>query len=196
MTGDQIHYEELAQDALRSVIGTVLTRVEKTGKLPGEHHFFIAFDTQADGVNISKRLKEQYPEEMTIVLQHQFWDLRVEETFFEVRLSFNNVPELLVVPYSAIRVFFDPSVPYGLQFGAETSANQNSGSLDLVQPEIVTNVPADTSRSLVPETGSAKAEDEPEPEVKPEPEKDQDQKEDESSQPSADIVELDTFRKK
>ncbi|MGI9378865.1 MAG: SspB family protein [Methyloligellaceae bacterium] len=194
MTGDQIHYEQLAQDALRSVIGTVLTRVEKTGKLPGEHHFFIAFDTQADGVNISKRLKEQYPEEMTIVMQHQFWDLRVEEEFFEVRLSFNNVPELLVVPYSAIRVFFDPSVPYGLQFGSENSANENSGSLDLVQPEIVTNVPAEPARSLVPETGSSKVESDPEPEIKPEPE--QDQNKEESSQTSADIVELDTFRKK
>ena len=187
MTGDQIHYEQLAQDALRSVIGTVLARVEKTGKLPGEHHFFIAFDTQADGVIISKRLKEQYPEEMTIVLQHQFWDLNVEEDFFEVRLSFNNVPELLVVPYTAIRVFFDPSVPYGLQFGSDSSPGQTTGALDLVQPEIVTNVPAEPAvKPPVQEKDSKKSETDPEKE----------QDEDETSKTSADIVELDTFRKK
>ena len=84
--------------------------------LPGEHHFFIAFNTRADGVTISKRLLEKYPQEMTIVLQHRFWDLLVQEDRFEVKLSFDAIPERLVVPYTAIKVFFDPSVPYGLQF--------------------------------------------------------------------------------
>lgn len=113
--GHSINYELLAKEALRSVVKTVLQNALKDG-LPGEHHFYISFHTTAPGVKISSRIAAQYPKEMTIVLQHQYWDLRVEDEHFEVRLSFSNIPELLVVPYSAIKVFFDPSVPYGLQF--------------------------------------------------------------------------------
>lgn len=115
MDGSTINYEILAREALRSVVKSVLKRVAKDG-LPGEHHFYISFHTTAPGVKISNRISAQYPKEMTIVLQHQYWDLKVEEDHFEVRLSFANIPELLVIPYSAIKVFFDPSVPYGLQF--------------------------------------------------------------------------------
>lgn len=110
-----IDYEALAQDAMRGVVRTVLVRAAKTG-LPGDHHFYISFDTQAPGVSLSKRLKEKYPEEMTIVLQHRFWDLLVGEERFEVKLTFDGIPERLVVPFAAIKVFFDPSVRYGLQF--------------------------------------------------------------------------------
>ena len=117
MTGDQttIDYEALAQDAMRGVVRGVLGRVAKTG-LPGDHHFYISFDTLAPGASLSKRLKEKYPEEMTIVLQHRFWDLIVTEDRFEVKLTFDGIPERLVVPFAAIKVFFDPSVRYGLQF--------------------------------------------------------------------------------
>ena len=94
--------------------------------LPGEHHFYICFDTRADGVILSKRLREQYPDEMTVVLQHRFWDLQVDDERFEVKLTFNNIPERLVVPYRAIKVFFDPSVPYGLQF--EPSQMMDAGN--------------------------------------------------------------------
>src|ERR1051326_8339406 len=97
MTDDRIRYDVLAQQALRGVVRQVLTDVAKTG-LPGEHHFFISFDTRAPGVRISARLREQHPEEMTIVLQHQFWELSVSERVFEVGLSFGGVSELLVVP--------------------------------------------------------------------------------------------------
>jgi uncharacterized protein len=119
MTGDPntIDYEALAQDAMRGVVRTILTRVAKTG-LPGDHHFYISFDTLAPGSSLSKRLKEKYPEEMTIVLQHRFWDLIVTEDRFEVKLTFDGIPERLVVPFGAIKVFFDPSVRYGLQFEA------------------------------------------------------------------------------
>jgi hypothetical protein len=110
-----IDYESLVQNAMRGIVRTVLTRVAKTG-LPGQHHFYIAFRTDAPGVSISKRLKEKYPDEMTIVLQHVFWDLAVKEDHFEVKLTFDRVAESLSVPYEAIKVFFDPSVPYGLQF--------------------------------------------------------------------------------
>lgn len=116
MTGErEIDYEALAQGAMRGIVRAVLTRVAKTG-LPGEHHFYIAFKTDAPGVSLSKRLKEKYPEEMTVVLQHRFWDLAVNEERFEVKLTFDGIPERLVVPFAAIKVFFDPSVPYALQF--------------------------------------------------------------------------------
>jgi hypothetical protein len=117
MTGDlHIDYDALAQDAFRGIVRAALAQVAAIGRLPGEHHFYIAFDTRAPGVVVSKRLKQKYPEEMTVVLQHQFQNLVVTEDRFEVTLSFGNVPERLTVPLRAVRVFFDPSVPYGLQF--------------------------------------------------------------------------------
>ena len=112
---DQIRYDLLTQQALRGVVRNVLTDAAKKG-LPGEHHFYISFDTHADGVRISDRLRAQYPEEMTIILQHQFWDLKVADDEFEVGLSFGGIPEKLTVPFEAINGFFDPSVQFGLQF--------------------------------------------------------------------------------
>lgn len=110
-----IDYETLTQDAMRGVVRSVLVQAAKSG-LPGDHHFYISFDTSASGVVLSKRLKDKYPSEMTIVLQHRYWDLSVEDDGFEVKLTFDGIPERLVVPFAAIRVFFDPSVRYGLQF--------------------------------------------------------------------------------
>jgi len=124
---DLIRYDLLAQDALRGVVKKVLSDVAKNG-LPGEHHFFIAFNTKADGVKISNRLKSKYPEEITIVLQHQFWDLIVSDRNFEVGLSFNGIPEKLVVPFEAIKGFFDPSVQFGLQFETITEAQALPGA--------------------------------------------------------------------
>jgi hypothetical protein len=120
---DLIRYDLLAQDALRGVVRKVLTDVAKDG-LPGEHHFFIAFDTRAQGLRISDRLRAQFPEEMTIVLQHQFWDLKVGEHAFEVGVSFNGAPERLLIPFAAVKGFFDPSVQFGLQF--EVISNENA----------------------------------------------------------------------
>jgi hypothetical protein len=125
-----IDYERLAQEAMRSIVRTVLTQAAKSG-LPGEHHFYISFDTGASGVVLSKRLKDKYPHEMTIVLQHRFWDLQVTDDGFEVKLTFDGIPERLVVPFAAIRVFFDPSVRYGLQFedaSEEPEAGEQLGS--------------------------------------------------------------------
>jgi hypothetical protein len=112
---DLMHYDQLAQEALRGVIRKALEIARKSG-LPGEHHFYISFRTIAPGVIISPKLRSQYPEEMTIVLQHQFWNLDVREDGFSVDLTFNKIPETLVVPYSAVHAFFDPSVQFGLQF--------------------------------------------------------------------------------
>jgi hypothetical protein len=115
MSVDHIRYDMLAQDALRGMVRTVLGDAAKNG-LPGEHHFYITFDTRADGVRLSPRMLAQYPKEMTVVLQHQFWDLIVTENGFEVGLSFGGVAERLAVSFAAIRGFFDPSVQFGLQF--------------------------------------------------------------------------------
>jgi hypothetical protein len=115
MPVDLIRYDLLAQDALRGVVKKVLADIAARG-LPGDHHFFISFDTRAEGVKISERLRTKYPEEMTIVLQHQFWDLIVQDEHFEVGVSFNGIPERLSVPFAAIKGFFDPSVQFGLQF--------------------------------------------------------------------------------
>jgi uncharacterized protein len=123
---DHIRYDVLARDAMRGVLRRVMTDAAKQG-LPGDHHFYITFLTQAEGVKLSPRLMAQYPEEMTIILQHQFWDLVVTEERFEVGLSFGGVPERLVVPFSAIKSFLDPSVQFGLQFDTgEAAAASNS----------------------------------------------------------------------
>jgi hypothetical protein len=126
MAVDHIRYDILTQDALRGVVRTVLIDAAANG-LPGEHHFFISFDTTAEGVRISPRLKAQYPAEMTVVLQHQFWDLIVGEESFEVGLSFNGIPERLFVPFAAIKGFFDPSVQFALQFAASMGEAEASG---------------------------------------------------------------------
>ncbi|HQS11034.1 MAG: Stringent starvation protein B [Rhizobiales bacterium 24-66-13] len=112
---DHIRYDLLAQEALRGVVRRVLSDVARDG-LPGDHHFYVSFDPRAPGVRLSQRMREKYPEEMTIVLQHQFWDLNVSEHAFEVGLSFGGIPERLLVPFSALKGFFDPSVSFGLQF--------------------------------------------------------------------------------
>ncbi len=138
----EIDYDALAQEAMRGVVRAVLTRVQKSG-LPGEHHFYIAFDTRHPGVVISKRLKSKYADEMTIVLQHVFWDLIVSDARFEVKLRFDGVPERLVVPFDALKVFFDPSVPYGLQFD-EAGAMRETGSVVGINEDtdVPTNGPA------------------------------------------------------
>ena len=115
MAVDHIRYDILAQEALRGVVHKVLVDAAKNG-LPGEHHFYISFDTRADGVRLSPRMLAQYPEEMTVVLQHQFWDLIVTDEGFEVGVSFGGIPERLNVPFAAVKGFFDPSVQFGLQF--------------------------------------------------------------------------------
>ena len=113
-----IPYDEIVQEALRAVVGRVLGEVEATGRLPGEHHFYITFKTAAAGVEIPKHLAERFPDEMTIVIQNRFWDLKVREDGFEVGLSFNQAPAKLFIPFSAITGFHDPAVDFALQFHA------------------------------------------------------------------------------
>jgi hypothetical protein len=113
-----IPYDEIVQEALRDVVGRVLREVESTGSLPGEHHFYITFHTRLPGVSIPKHLSERFPEEMTIVIQHRFWDLKVEDDAFSVGLSFGGVPATLRVPFAAVTDFVDPAVDFSLKFQA------------------------------------------------------------------------------
>ena len=114
-----IPYDEIVQEALRAVVGRVLNTVAATQALPGSHHFYITFKTHAPGVDIPQRLIERFPDEMTIVLQHRFWDLTVDDERFSVGLSFNQVPAMLNIPFSAITGFHDPAVNFQLQFQAQ-----------------------------------------------------------------------------
>ena len=192
MAEDLIRYDILAQDALRGVLRKVLSEVAKTG-LPGEHHFYLTFATKSPGVRISSRLVNQYPEEMTIVLQHQYWDLTVTEQSVEVGLSFNGVPERLLVPFTAIKAFVDPSVQFALQFepaiaevesiaDAEASDDEDAPTAKIVsgpktaEPKTKTNAAKKTSKG---ESDAGK-----------------EAKEEEDSAPQAEVVSLDTFRKK
>jgi len=112
---ETIDYPGLIDSAMRNVVREALIHVDKFG-LPGEHHFFISFQTNYPGVSISPQLKSGYPEEITIVVQHQFWDLKITDKQFSIMLSFNNIPEKLVVPFDALTAFADPSIKFGLQF--------------------------------------------------------------------------------
>ncbi|MCC0809326.1 Stringent starvation protein B [Methylobacterium sp. W2] len=132
MADDLIRYDLLVQDALRGVVRKVLTDAAREG-LAGEHHFYVSFRTEAPGVRMSQRLREKYPQDMTIVLQHQFWDLGVTEHSFEVGLSFSGVPERLLVPFDALSGFFDPSVQFGLKFDLNETADEDAQD-DAPQP--------------------------------------------------------------
>ncbi|MEH3108444.1 MAG: ClpXP protease specificity-enhancing factor SspB [Sphingomonas fennica] len=114
-----IPYDEIVQEALRAVVGRVLGEVEKNGGLPGGHHFYITFKTGAAGVDIPRHLTERFPDEMTIVIQNRFWDLKVTETGFSVGLSFNQIGSTLVIPFAAVTGFVDPAVNFALQFSAQ-----------------------------------------------------------------------------
>ncbi|HUI94875.1 MAG TPA: ClpXP protease specificity-enhancing factor SspB [Xanthobacteraceae bacterium] len=180
MTVDYIRYDILTQDALRSVVRTVLVDVAAKG-LPGEHHFFISFDTRAEGVGLSPRLKAEYPREMKIVLQHQFWDLIVSERGFEVGLAFGGVPERLAVPFAAITRFEDPCARFDIQF---VRIDEIEELLD-AEPEAAAPAPAEA-----PAPPAAKADAKPDGKAAA--------KADAKPQPTTggEVVRLDRFRKK
>ncbi|MBT5074263.1 MAG: hypothetical protein HOJ34_03395 [Kordiimonadaceae bacterium] len=135
MTDSIIKYDELVQAALIGVVRDILIDTAEHG-LPGEHHFYITFQTNHPGVNIPAYLKERYEEDMTIVLQNQFWDLFIDDEHFEISLSFNRNKELLYVPFDALLGFFDPSVDFGLHFNSDDEA-----PVELVEKEDITTSP-------------------------------------------------------
>jgi uncharacterized protein len=207
MSKDLIRYDLLVQDALKGVVRKVLGDAAKEG-LAGEHHFYISFRTDFPGVRLSNRLREKYPQDMTIILQHQFWDLAVTEHGFEVGLSFSGVPERLSIPFDAVTGFFDPSVQFGLKFelGGEAQGAP-------AQPERPTRGAASEpalappKKPIVPVTGRS-----PAPKLAPKPatEADKPAKTDKPAKPKlekasqqpdgstsgAEVVSLDAFRKK
>jgi hypothetical protein len=203
MPVDHIRYDILAQDALRGLVRRVLTDAVKKG-LPGEHHFFITFDTQHDAARLSPRLREQYPDEMTVVLQHQFWDLKVSDEAFEVGLSFSGVAERLYVPFEAITAFADPSVQFALQFETLTEAPEEG----VEAPAPLRSVdkpagakPAATKPADKSSTDKSKAKPEPVRSVpaagKPaDPASSTDDPDGPPDKPSGEVVRLDRFRKK
>jgi hypothetical protein len=182
---DQIRYDLLTQQALRGVVRSVLADAAKKG-LPGEHHFFISFDTRADGVRISDRLRAQYPEEMTIILQHQFWDLAVNDSAFDVGLSFGGIPEKLTVPFEAINGFFDPSVQFGLQFEEVTEGEEAQPAPTVTQDKAAGKRPRSVPPAHPPAVAAPKKETATTA-AEPKPDK-----------PAAggEVVRLDRFRKK
>jgi uncharacterized protein len=185
MATDHIRYDILAQEALRGVVRTVLADVAEKG-LPGEHHFKITFATAAPGLRLSERMRAQYPETMTIVLQHQFWDLVVGDDAFEVGLSFGGVPERLAVPFAAITAFFDPAVQFGFQFETievEAGGEGAAAGAAADKPPPMRIVPVDTAKSDAKSDASSAPATAREPEPEP---------------PSGggEVVRLDRFRKK
>ena len=175
MAEDHIRYDILAQDALRGVMRKVLQEVSRTG-LPGNHHFFITFLTGAPGVRVSSRLRERYPDQMTIVLQFQYWDLKVSDTGFEVGLSFSEVPEKLEIPFAAVRGFYDPSVNFELEFDPKVAPAEET---PLSSP--VAALPALQQDAEAAKRG---------PQAKEKP------GESDPAKNGADVVSLDAFRKK
>jgi hypothetical protein len=196
---DHIRYDLLTQQALRGVVRSVLAEAAKNG-LPGDHHFYISFNTTADGVRLSQRLRTQYPEEMTIILQHQFWDLTVDDEGFEVGLSFGGVPEKLSVPFEAVTGFFDPSVQFGLQFEPAGEGQDNAVPATAVEAKPADVKPAEPKLATAKSTeakpvevkkrpagrGSVPAVAPANPEPPQEPNKSD----------GAEVVRLDRFRKK
>ena len=166
MTTDTIDYPAMIDYAMRGVVRETLRQVERSG-LPGDHHFFISFRTNYPGVQMSDGLRARYPEEITVVIQHQFWDLTITEEQFGVTLSFSNIPEKLVVPFMALTAFADPSIKFGLQFHGRQQ-----------QPEIIERQVA----SIQPKTAQATYLDEIDA--------------DSAAPASAEIITLDAFRKK
>jgi hypothetical protein len=134
MAEDLMRYDLLTQEALRGVVRQALQRVRASG-LPGEHHFYISFDTRHAGVVLSERLRARHSDNMTIVLQHQFWNLAVDTHAFEVELSFNDVAERLVIPFAAIKSFFDPHAKFGLQFEMAAPLSEGTPEPDPVPAE-------------------------------------------------------------
>ena len=144
-----IPYDEIVQEALRAVVGRVLTSVAEAGGLPGEHHFYITFKTSAPGVDIPKRLIERFPDEMTIVIQNRYWDLLVDDERFSVGLSFNQVPSKLVIPYSAITGFHDPAVNFELRFQATEDPSDGPEPHDAAENDGPTATPAADGSNVV-----------------------------------------------
>lgn len=192
---DLMGYEAMAQEALRGVVKAALKRAAQPGGLPGAHHLYITFRTKAPGVSAPPELADRYADEMTVVLQHQFWDLAPGETFFAVTLKFGGSPKRLSVPYAAVTRFYDPSVQFLLQFepgeGAEDAASD--GEVVPIRPR---SVPALVQDAPEPQDTEEQAEGESRTGRGPADQAPADQDEQGPDDDGPKIVSLDKFRKK
>lgn len=169
---ERIDYPVMIDEAMRGVVKKVLQQVVDHG-LPGKHHFFISFDTTHPGVRISPQLKGRFPEEMTIVVQYQYWDLEVHQTCFSLMLSFNNIPERLVIPFEALTAFADPSIKFGLQFHTRPATTASGAGYSQDNFTAETNI--DTSfEQAMPNVSN----------------------QEEAAPSSAEVISIDAFRKK
>jgi uncharacterized protein len=169
MAKDFIGYQALTDSALRGVVRDALRRIEKSG-LIGAHHFYLTFKTHFEGVEIPDFLKEQYPDKMTIIIQHQYWALKVKDDYFEVTLTFKKLPAPLHIPFAALTDFFDPGVQFGLQFRGENQAKPAGAQMTLAQD-------LDQKPEEVPDKSETNSDEKQEP-------------------PAGEVVSLDSFRKK
>ena len=191
---DLIRYDILTQDAMRGVVKKIITETAKVG-LPGEHHFFVSFLTNFPNVRLSTRMRERYPDEMTIVIQHQYWDLKANDNGFEIGLSFDDIPENLSIPYDAIKGFFDPSVQFGLQFDVNDDQDEEAyeaslGDIESSEPTTLEPKKRNTKKSTDEKTKSTPKSDSESGDTDL---KDNDDKDGTSG---AEVVSLDAFRKK
>ncbi|MDF2116692.1 ClpXP protease specificity-enhancing factor SspB [Roseiarcaceae bacterium H3SJ34-1] len=206
MTGPVIRYDLLVQDALLGVVRKVLMDAAREGT-PGDHHFYVTFKTQAPGVQLSTRMKAEYPDEMTIVLQHQYWDLTVSDQQIEVSLSFKNIPEKLIIPFDAVTGFEDPTAPFGLKFEPRSPRQAKQAPAELpaeISAESQTRPTPMTAKQKSPAAPSPGAKQSPKADKaeKPAPDKPAADKSAASQKPATDdqndgkIVSIDAFRKK
>jgi len=178
MSADFMNYGQMVEAALRGVVREALERAAALG-LPGNHHFYVTFRTNAPGVAIPQYLRERYPEEMTIVLQHQSHGLEVSDEGFGVTLSFNRVPERLAIPFAAMTAFADPSVQFGLQFRQSETANADATAPGAARPEAPAGGKSGAPGASDAPTAAAERQDT-----------------DEKPKPGGTVVTLDAFRKK
>jgi hypothetical protein len=199
MAKDLIRYDLLVQEALRGVVRKLLADAERDG-LPGDHYFYISFRTDHPGVRLSSRQRERYPHEMTIVLQHQFWDLSVTEQAFEVGLSFQGVPEKLLIPFDAVVGFYDPSVQFGLKFGQDGEAGEAEAATGASSAAEAHETHHEPAEAAAPATRmEAPAGEEPaakEPVAASAPSAEERRPDDRADSKGAQVVSLDAFRKK
>ena len=176
-----IDYESMVQESLREVVKNILRDTAKNG-LPGTHHFYISFDTTHPGVEMPEYLREQYPEEITIVLQYEFWDLEVDKKQFYITLCFNDIHERLNIPFDAIISFVDPSVKFGLQFSPSVHDDEDEEPLELESDRVDIEFAPDVE--------------EPKKKTKSKKGKKSKIEDDDGDKPPSNVVTLDAFRKK
>lgn len=188
MSQDLMNYEHMTQLALRGVVRDAIRRVIREDGLPGAHHFYITFLTRYPGIEIDESLAKKYPEEITIVLEHQFWDLTANPDTFEVTLKFGGVPKYLKVPYTAVTRFHDPSVGFALQFELPAEMEADGGNLAEFKPDL---------RKSVTQTEATKAQKaKPKAQPKTQPKGKDTKEESETKDSTEKVVSLDSFRKK